>query len=76
MEALGPTFAEDEVVYGSASYAEKLMTSKFGYNFFGNRDYTSQNRALLKWISENDPCRGWPLSRCSTTRSRARSSSR
>ena len=54
-EALASTVAADEVVYVSASYAANLLTDEAPYNFFGNLDYTSQARAHLKWISENDP---------------------
>jgi len=54
-EALAPKVAEDEIVYISAAYSAKLMEEATPYNFFGNLDYTSQGRAHLKWISENDP---------------------
>jgi branched-chain amino acid transport system substrate-binding protein len=54
-EALSGTVAEDQVVYISASYSAKLLTEEAPYNFFGNLDYTSQGRAHLKWIAENDP---------------------
>jgi len=54
-EALAGTVAEDEVVYVSASYSANLVTEEFPYNFFGNLDYTSQARAHLKWIADNDP---------------------
>lgn len=54
-EALSATVAKDEVVYVSASYSANLLESESPYNFFGNLDYTSQARAHLKWISENDP---------------------
>jgi branched-chain amino acid transport system substrate-binding protein len=54
-EALSSTVAEDEIVYISASYSAELLTESSPYNFFGNLDYTSQARAHLKWISENDP---------------------
>ena len=53
-EALSGTVAEDEIVYISASYSDKLLTSESPYNFFGNLDYTSQARAHLKWIADND----------------------
>lgn len=54
-EALAPSVARDKIAYISASYSAKLVTEETPYNFFGNLDYTSQARALLKWISENDP---------------------
>lgn len=54
-EALASTVASDEVVYVSASYSANLVTEDAPYNFFGNLDYTSQARAHLKWISDNDP---------------------
>ena len=54
-EALAGTVAEDEIVYVSASYSANLVTEEFPYNFFGNLDYTSQARAHLKWIADNDP---------------------
>jgi branched-chain amino acid transport system substrate-binding protein len=54
-EALSGSVAEDQIVYISASYAANLLTEEAPYNFFGNIDYTSQGRAHLKWISENDP---------------------
>jgi len=54
-EALASTVAEDQIVYISASYSANLLTSEFGYNFFGNLDYTSQARAHVKWIADNDP---------------------
>ncbi len=53
-EALAPTVAEDEIVYVSASYSANLLEPEFPYNFFGNLDYTSQARAHLKWIADND----------------------
>ena len=54
-EALAPTVARDEIVYISAAYADTLLSPDTPYNFFGNLDYTSQGRAHLKWIEENDP---------------------
>jgi len=54
-EALAPSVAQDNIAYISASYSAKLVTEESPYNFFGNLDYTSQARTLLKWISENDP---------------------
>ena len=54
-EALSGTVAEDEIVYISASYSANLVTEEAPYNFFGNLDYTSQARAHLKWIADNDP---------------------
>ncbi|MHB9286473.1 ABC transporter substrate-binding protein [Halobacteriales archaeon Cl-PHB] len=54
-EALAGKVADDEVVYISASYSANLLTEEFPYNFFGNLDYTSQARAHLKWIADNDP---------------------
>jgi branched-chain amino acid transport system substrate-binding protein len=54
-EALSSTVAEDEIVYISASYSAELLTEAAPYNFFGNLDYTSQARAHLKWIADNDP---------------------
>ena len=53
-EALSGSVAQDEVVYVSASYSANLMTDESPYNFFGNLDYTSQARAHLKWIADND----------------------
>lgn len=53
-EALSGTVAEDEIVYISASYSANLLTEEAPYNFFGNLDYTSQARAHLKWIADND----------------------
>jgi branched-chain amino acid transport system substrate-binding protein len=54
-QALGPKVARDEIVYVSASYSEKLLSNDTPYNFFGNLDYASQMRCLLKWVNENDP---------------------
>ena len=54
-EALAPQVARNNIVYISASYSDKLLSPETPYNFFGNLDYTSQARAHLKWISENDP---------------------
>jgi branched-chain amino acid transport system substrate-binding protein len=53
-EALAQQVAEDEIVYVSASYSANLLTEEAPYNFFGNLDYTSQARAHLKWIADND----------------------
>ncbi len=53
-EALSGSVAEDEIVYVSASYSANLLTEETPYNFFGNLDYTSQARAHLKWIADND----------------------
>jgi branched-chain amino acid transport system substrate-binding protein len=53
-EALSGTVAEDQIVYISASYSANLLTEEAPYNFFGNLDYTSQARAHLKWIADND----------------------
>ena len=53
-EALSGAVAEDEIVYVSASYSANLTTDESPYNFFGNLDYTSQGRAHLKWIADND----------------------
>ncbi|MFA9418257.1 ABC transporter substrate-binding protein [Natrinema sp. HArc-T2] len=54
-EALSPSVARDRIVYISASYSAKLVKEETPFNFFGNLDYTSQARAHLKWIKENDP---------------------
>lgn len=54
-EALSGDAAADEIVYVSASYSDNLLASETDYNFFTNLDYTSQARAHLQWISENDP---------------------
>jgi branched-chain amino acid transport system substrate-binding protein len=54
-EALSSTVAEDEIVYISASYSANLLTEESPYNFFGNLDYTSQARAHIRWIADNDP---------------------
>ncbi|MFC6731108.1 MULTISPECIES: ABC transporter substrate-binding protein [unclassified Haladaptatus] len=54
-EALSQRVARDEIVYISASYSANLLTEEAPYNFFGNLDYTSQARAHLKWIADNDP---------------------
>lgn len=54
-EALSGDAAADEIVYVSASYSDDLLASETNYNFFTNLDYTSQARAHLQWISENDP---------------------
>ncbi|WP_435196580.1 ABC transporter substrate-binding protein [Natronomonas sp. EA1] len=53
-EALSAKVAQDEIVYVSASYSDKLLSEESPYNFFGNLDYTSQARAHLKWIADND----------------------
>jgi len=53
-EALSGSVAQDEIVYVSASYSANLVTEETPYNFFGNLDYTSQARAHLKWIADND----------------------
>ena len=52
---LAPQNAREEIVYVSASYSEDLMIGESTYNFFGNLDYSSQNRAMLQWINDNDP---------------------
>lgn len=54
-EALASDVAADEIVYISASYSDELLSADTGYNFFANLDYTSQGRAHLQWIAENDP---------------------
>ncbi|MFD1562601.1 ABC transporter substrate-binding protein [Haloarchaeobius amylolyticus] len=54
-EALSPSVARDRIVYISASYSAKLVKEETPFNFFGNLDYTSQARAHLKWIEQNDP---------------------
>jgi branched-chain amino acid transport system substrate-binding protein len=54
-EALASDVAADEIVYISASYSDDLLAAETGYNFFANLDYTSQGRAHLQWISNNDP---------------------
>lgn len=53
-EALSGAVAEDEIVYISASYSANLLTDETPYNFFGNLDYTSQARAHIRWIADND----------------------
>jgi branched-chain amino acid transport system substrate-binding protein len=53
-EALAQQVAEDEIIYVSASYSANLLTEEAPYNFFGNLDYTSQARAHLKYIADND----------------------
>ncbi len=53
-EALSGSVAQDEIVYVSASYSANLVTEEAPYNFFGNLDYTSQARAHLRWIADND----------------------
>ena len=53
-EALAGQVARDQIVYVSASYSANLLTEDAPYNFFGNLDYTSQARAHLKWIADND----------------------
>ena len=54
-EALASDVAADEIVYISASYSDNLLSEETGYNFFANLDYTSQGRAHLQWIADNDP---------------------
>lgn len=54
-EALATSVASDEIVYISASYSDNLLAEDTDYNFFTNMDYTSQARAHLKWINDNDP---------------------
>jgi len=54
-KALGPKVAQDKVVYISASYAERLLADNTPYNFFGNLDYTSQMRVLLRYLEREDP---------------------
>jgi len=54
-EALAPDVANDEVVYISASYSDKLLADDTPYNFFTNLDYTSQGRAHAQWVADNDP---------------------
>jgi branched-chain amino acid transport system substrate-binding protein len=53
-EALSGQVARDRIVYVSASYSANLLEEEAPYNFFGNLDYTSQARAHLKWIADND----------------------
>lgn len=53
-EALAQTVARDKIVYVSASYSANLLEEDAPYNFIGNLDYTSQARAHLKWIADND----------------------
>jgi branched-chain amino acid transport system substrate-binding protein len=52
---LAPRVKEKEIIYISASYSAKLHEGETPYNFFGNLDYTSQLRVLLRWIKDNDP---------------------
>lgn len=52
--ALAPRVARDEIVYVSGSYSEDLMCPSSDYNFYPNLDYSSQNRAQLQWINDND----------------------
>lgn len=54
-EALASDVAADEIVYISASYSDDLLAEETSYNFFANLDYTSQGRAHLQWIADNDP---------------------
>lgn len=54
-EGLAPQVARDETVYVSGSYSENLMCAETDYNFYPNLDYSSQNRAQLQWIADNDP---------------------
>lgn len=54
-EALAEDAHFDEVVYISASYSDALLGSDTQYNFYTNLDYTSQGRAHLQWIADNDP---------------------
>ncbi len=54
-EALAPDVHSDEIVYISASYSDQLMSEETQYNFFTNLDYTSQGRAHVQWIADNDP---------------------
>lgn len=54
-EALASDVAADEIVYISASYADGLLSEETPYNFFTNLDYTSQGRAHVQWIADNDP---------------------
>ena len=54
-EALANDAHFDEVVYISASYSDALLGSETQYNFYTNLDYTSQARAHLQWIADNDP---------------------
>ncbi|TKR26009.1 ABC transporter substrate-binding protein [Natronomonas salsuginis] len=54
-EALASDVAADEIVYISASYSDDLLGEETPYNFFANLDYTSQGRAHVKWIADNDP---------------------
>lgn len=53
-EALADDVAFDEIVYVSASYSDDLMAEEFDYNFYANIDYTSQTRAHLEWIAEQE----------------------
>ena len=54
-EALADDAHFDEVVYISASYSDALLGPDTQYNFYTNLDYTSQARAHLQWIADNDP---------------------
>lgn len=54
-EALASNVAQDEIVYISASYSDELLSEETPFNFFTNLDYTSQGRAHIKWIADNDP---------------------
>lgn len=54
-EALASDVAADGIVYISASYSDSLLSEETGYNFFANLDYTSQGRAHVQWIADNDP---------------------
>lgn len=54
-EALADDAHFDEVIYISASYSDALLGPDTQYNFYTNLDYTSQGRAHLQWIADNDP---------------------
>ena len=53
-EALANDVAFDEIVYISASASDDLLSEETPYNFYPNLDYTSQVRAHLDWIAEQD----------------------
>lgn len=54
-EALADDVAADEIVYISAAYSEMLMDEATPFNFYTSLDYTSQARAHMQWIADNDP---------------------
>jgi len=54
-EALGPRYARDKTVVITAAYPAGILQPETNYNFFANLSYSDMVRAIMKFISEEDP---------------------